>query len=140
MAKAYPTLAQVANKFTSLAVAAAPRRKVNGGNLKTQLAAYNRPAGMIKAGKNGRGYSLTLDVSPPNARYGKFWNDPNVSWQVRNQKTGNNASINFAITALNSSDLAGIINEYNAGIINESVGMMIQNTLGKGFQKLSSIK
>lgn len=139
MAKSYPTLSKVATTYVNLAVAAAPRRKVNGGNLKTQLAAYNRPAGMIKqVGKLG--YSLSLDVSPPNARYGKYWNDPNVSWQVRNQKTGNNASINFAIQALNSSTLQTMINEYNKGIIDENVEMLVGKTLDKAFKKLSSNK
>lgn len=140
MAKGYPTLAQLANTYVRLAVAAAPRRKVNGGNLKTQLQAYNRPAGVIKQTKGSLGYSLVLDVAPPNARYGKFWNDPNVSWQVRTQKTGNNASINFAIKARDSVELTNLINEYNKNIIDENMGILIKGTLDKSFKKLSSIK
>lgn len=140
MAKGYPTLAQLANTYLSLAVAKAPRRRVNGGNLKSQLAAYNRPSGMIKKHTSGLGYSLSLDVAPPGAGYGKFWNDPNVSWQVKNQKTGNNDSINFAIKARDSQQLSNMINEYNAGIIDESLKMMIKTKMDKGFQKFSSIK
>ena len=139
MAKGYPTLAQVANTYVRLAVAAAPRKRVGGGNLKTQLAAYNRPSGMIKQ-LNGMSYSLTLDAAPPNARYGKFWNDPNVSYQVRTQKTGNNASINFAITSRDSKELSDMIQQYNKGIIDEGVGKMIQDTLNKSFNKLPSTK
>lgn len=138
MARTYPTLAQVANKFRDLAVAYAPRRRTNGGNLKTQLAAYNRPSGMIRQNTNGMGYSITLDVAPPNATYGKFWNDPNVSWQVRNQKTGNNASINFSITALNSNELKSMIDEYNLGIIDEMVKINAKKVFDAAFKKLSS--
>lgn len=139
MAKGYPTLAQIANTYVRLAVAAAPKRRNGGGNLKAQLATYNRPSGVVKK-TNGLGYSLSLDAAPPGARYGKFWNDPNVSWQVRTQKTGNNASINFAITARDSDELKKLINQHNKGIIDESVGMLVKKTLDKSFGKLSSIK
>lgn len=138
MPKNYPSLAQVANKYRDLAVAYAPRKKVNGGNLKTQLAAYNRPSGMVKSNPSGMGYSISLDAAPPNARYGKWWNDPNVSWQVRTQKTGNNASINYAVKALNSNDLKNIIDEYNKGMIDENLKIMVKSTFDKAFKNLSS--
>lgn len=136
----YPTLAQVANKFRDLAVLYAPRKRVNGGNLKTQLAAYNRPSGMVKMKSGKMGYTISLDAAPPNAGYGKFWNDPNVSWQVKNQKTGNDASINFSIKALNSNELTTMINEYNAGIIDESMKIEVKKIFDKAFAKLPSNK
>lgn len=138
MAKNYPTLAQVANKFRDLAVLYAPKRRVNGGNLKTQLAAYNRPSGMVKQKFGGMGYTITLDAAPPNARYGKWWNDPNVSWQVKNQKTGNDASINFSIKALNSNELSTMINEYNIGVIDEMMKIEVKKVFDNAFAKLPS--
>jgi hypothetical protein len=122
MAK-FPTLAQLSITYKSLAVARAPRKT---GNLKNKLEAYNRPSGMVKVlGPNK--FELVLDVAPPGADYGKWWNDPNVSYQVANQKTGNDDKINFAKQALNSSELKKQINLFMNGKVDE----LLKQEMGK---------
>jgi hypothetical protein len=122
MAK-FPTLAQLSITYKSLAVARAPRKT---GNLKNKLEAYNRPSGMVKVlGPNK--FELVLDVAPPGAEYGKWWNDPNVSYQVANQKTGNDDKINFAKQALNSSELKKQINLFMNGKVDE----LLKQEMGK---------
>jgi hypothetical protein len=113
------TLAQIANRIRDLAVLKAPKKT---GNLKRKLADYNRPSGMIKQSKTNttRSFEFELDVSPPGAEYGKFWNDPNVSSTVRNGKTPNvPKSINFAEQALNDPQIQKMIDEYVNQIADE---------------------
>jgi hypothetical protein len=122
MAK-FPTLAQLSTTYKSLAVARAPRKT---GNLKNKLEAYNRPSGMVKVlGPNK--FELVLDVAPPGAEYGKYWNDPNVSYQVQNQTTGNDGKINFAKQALNSTELKKQINLFMNGKVDE----LLKEEMGK---------
>ena len=125
------TLAQIANRIKSLAVDKAPKRT---GNLKRQLDTYNRPSGMIRESKTrkSRSFEFTLDVSPPGAEYGKFWNDPNVSSTVRNGKTKNvPGAINFADKAINDPSIDKMINEYL-----KSIGEEIANEIGKAVDDL----
>jgi len=122
MAK-FPTLAQLSTTYKSLAVARAPRKT---GKLKNQLEAYNRPSGMVRVlGPNK--FELVLDVAPPGAEYGKYWNDPNVSYQVANQTTGNNDKINFAKQALNSPELRKQIELFMNGKVEE----LLKEEMGK---------
>lgn len=110
--KKTPTLAQVANLIKNKAVALAPKKT---GNLKNKLDTYNRPAGMVKQTMNGNksiSISFTLDVSPPEAEYGKYWNDPTVSDSVRKGKTPNvPKSINFADKAINDPQIQQLIDK-----------------------------
>ena len=125
------TLAQIANSIKGLAVAKAPKRT---GNLKKQLDTYNRPSGMIRESKTpkSRSFEFTLDVSPPGAEYGKYWNDPNVSSTVRNGKTKNvPGAINFADKAINDPSIDKMINEYL-----QSIGEEIINQIGKAVDDL----
>jgi hypothetical protein len=113
------TLAQIANRIRDLAVIKAPKKT---GNLKRKLADFNRPSGMIKESKinNKRTIEFELDVSPPGAEYGKFWNDPNVSSTVRRGKTKNvPGSINFAEKAINDPQIQRLIDEYVNQIADE---------------------
>ena len=123
IAKKTPSLEQVANLIRSKAVALAPKRT---GNLKNKLDAYNRPSGMIKqkmSGKKMVTLSFTLDVSPPGAEYGKFWNDPNVSRTVRNGKTKNiPGSINFADKAMEDIEVKRAIDKVISDMTNDIVG------------------
>jgi hypothetical protein len=115
------TLPQIANKIKSLAVAKAPKKT---GNLKRQLDTYNRPSGMIKESKTdkSRSFEFGLDVSPPGAEYGKFWNDPTVSDTVRRGKTKNvPGAINFASKAINDPQIEKMIDEYLLSITDEFV-------------------
>ena len=125
------SLAQIANKIKTLAVAKAPKKT---GNLKKKLDTYNRPAGMIKERKTTKGKSIefVLDVSPPGAEYGKFWNDPNVSDSVRNGKTKNiPGSINFAQKAIDDNAVQQLIDSY----VNE-ISDDISNQLRKALNDL----
>jgi hypothetical protein len=123
--KKTPTLAQVANLIKRKAVALAPKKT---GNLKNKLDTYNRPAGMVKRtmnGKNSVSVSFTIDVSPPGAEYGKFWNDPNVSDSVRKGKTPNvPKSINFADKALEDPEVKMMIDKVISDVTNEIVNYL----------------
>jgi hypothetical protein len=113
------TLAQIANRIRDLAVIKAPKKT---GNLKRKLADFNRPSGMVKESKinNKRTVEFELDVSPPGAEYGKFWNDPNVSSTVRRGKTNNvPGSINFAEKAINDPQIQKLIDDYVNQIADE---------------------
>jgi hypothetical protein len=124
------TLAQISNKIRDLAVLKAPKKT---GNLKRKLADYNRPAGMIKQSKTGttRSFEFELDVSPPGAEYGKYWNDPNVSSTVRNGKTSNvPKSINFAQQAMDDPMVQRMIDEYIDSIA-EDIAAEIGNIIDK---------
>jgi len=113
------TLAQIANRIRDLAVIKAPKKT---GNLKRKLADFNRPSGMVKESKinNKRTVEFELDVSPPGAEYGKFWNDPNVSSTVRRGKTKNvPGSINFAEKAINDPQIQKLIDDYVNQIADE---------------------
>jgi hypothetical protein len=115
------TLAQIANKIKTLAVTKAPKRT---GNLKKQLDTFNRPSGMIKESKTdtSRTFEFSLDVSPPGAEYGKYWNDPTVSDTVRRGKTVNvPGAINFAQKAINDPQIEKMIDEYLAEMTDEIV-------------------
>ena len=120
--KKTPSLAQIANIIKKKAISLAPKKT---GNLKRQLDTYNRPAGMVKQtmkGKKSVSLSFTLDVSPPGAEYGKYWNDPNVSKSVRKGKTTNvPGSINFADKAINDPQIQQLINKAIEDITNDIV-------------------
>ena len=129
------TLAQISNKIRDLAVLKAPKKT---GNLKRKLADFNRPAGMIKETKAGskRSFSFELDVSPPGAEYGKFWNDPNVSSTVRNGKTPNvPKSINFADQAINDPMVQKMIDDY-VNSISEDIAAEVGNIVEKEFRDI----
>ena len=105
ISKNTPTLAQIANTIKKTAVKLAPR---DTGNLKNKLDTYNRPSGMVKSSINGgvMSYSFELDVSPPGAEYGKWWNDPTVSRTVKGKP-----EVNFASRAINSPEVKQLIDK-----------------------------
>ena len=105
ISKNTPTLAQIANTIKKTAVKLAPK---DTGNLKRQLDTYNRPSGMVKSSINGgvMSYSFEIDVSPPGADYGKWWNDPTVSRTVEGKP-----EVNFASRAINSPEVKQLIDK-----------------------------
>lgn len=120
-----PTLSEISNKIKSLAVAYAPKKT---GNLRKQLDTYNRPSGMIKVDNKTKSFTFELDVAPPGAEYGQYWNDPNVSWQVK--QGGNPKNINFADKAINSPEVNKMIDDYVNSVVDDVVkqlGDSIQN-------------
>jgi hypothetical protein len=110
ISKNTPTLAGIANTIKKTAVKLAPK---DTGNLKRQLDTYNRPSGMVKTSINGgvMSYSFELDVSPPGADYGKWWNDPTVSRTVKGKP-----EVNFASRAINSPEVKQLIDK----LVNET--------------------
>jgi hypothetical protein len=125
------TLLEVAKRLGELTAIKAPRsrRGSNGnppGNLKRALRATNTGRNVLSGLNSSRAekqitedlkngtytFEFNIDVAPPDAQYGKYWNDPDVSKQVKNQKTGNIDKINFADQAVESAEFQSILNEY----------------------------
>jgi hypothetical protein len=125
------TLLEVAKRLGELTAIKAPRsrRGSNGkpaGNLKRTLKEVNTGRNVLSGLNSSRAekqitedlksgtytFEFNIDVAPPGAEYGKYWNDPNVSEQVENQKTGNKDKINFADQAVESAEFQSILNEY----------------------------
>lgn len=125
------TLLEVAKRLGDLTAIKAPRSKrgSNGnppGNLKRKLKEFNTGRNVLSGRnssqaekqiaedlKNGTyTFEFNIDVAPPGAEYGKYWNDPNVSRQVQNQKTGNKDKINFADQAVEDPMFQKMIDDY----------------------------
>jgi hypothetical protein len=81
-------LNEVATQVKNIALFYAP---IKTGNLKRKMNQANRPANMIRIvnGKTKSLITLSLNIAPDGAEYGKYWNSPNVSRTVRNGKTPN---------------------------------------------------
>ena len=81
-------LNQVATQVKNIALFYAP---IKTGNLKRKMNQANRPANMIKIvnGKTKSLITLSLNIAPDGAEYGKYWNSPNVSETVRKGRTPN---------------------------------------------------
>jgi hypothetical protein len=127
-----PTLKDIAKQVSALVVNKAPqsRKGSNGkkpGNLKRALRRENTPANVLEEKKDGS-FSFTINYAPPGADYGRWWNDPTVSDTVRNQKTGNDASINFAEKAINSPIVDSLVQDYLDEISNQ-VASKIQKAI-----------
>lgn len=116
-----PTLNKVALLIKNKAVKYAPYKT---GNLKRKLDSFNRPAGMVSKKIEGTKIKLKflLDVAPPGAEYGKWWNDPTVSSTVRKGKTKNiPGSINFGYKAFNDPEVQNQIDILMNDVFNDIV-------------------
>jgi hypothetical protein len=117
------TLLETAAKLGSLTAKYAPKKT---GNLQKKLREYNTGRNIL-GGKNSaqaekqiiedlkKGtYSLQFDieVGPPGAEYGIWWNTPTVSNTVKNQTTGNKDKINFAEKAYQSPEFQKVLDDY----------------------------
>lgn len=140
------TLLEVAGKLGSLISQKAPRKT---GNLQRQLKQYNTGRNIlsgrnsaqaekdiISAVKSGTfSFEFNIDVAPPGAEYGQWWNAPTVSKTVRNGKTQNvPGKINFAEQAYKSQEFQTMFNQYMDGLtekIAQSVAKNIEKELGK---------
>jgi len=97
------SLKLVAKEIQSNLQKYAPQAKIKGGNLRKQLKDTNSLNSIIKQTKIDYNAELkskyiatiSIDVAPKYAEYGKFWNKPDVSWQIKTQKTGNLDKIDF---------------------------------------------
>jgi hypothetical protein len=143
------TLLEVAKRLGDLTAIKAPRSKKgsNGkapGNLKRSLKEANTGRNVL-SGRNSAGaekqliedlkngtysFEFNINVAPPGAEYGKYWNDPNVSSQVKNQKTGNKDKINFADQAIESTEFQSMLDDYI-----ETLTEKVANSISKAIDK-----
>jgi hypothetical protein len=126
------SLAQIATKIKDLAAAKAP---VKTGNLKRKIKDFNRPSGMIKENKNNksRSFEFTLDVSPPGAEYGKYWNSPygKGNGTTAKLKSRYPEHFDFAEKAINDPQIEKMIQDYLGTIAEE-----VANEIGKTIKDL----
>lgn len=138
VAKAYKTLALLKTPVS--------RYGSNGkrpGNLRDMIGAYNTPDKMITKKRTRAKYKVELDdvtislnFAPPGAKYGKWWNNPYVSWQIKNQKTGNKDKIDFAQQAADDPQLKKLILDTQLGIVNDYAEQLMDG-LSPALKKLS---
>ena len=102
------SLKDLAKTMRNVGSALAPRKT---GNLRNALRSFNTPERMTKFDKKGDA-KITFFVAPPGATYGRFWNDPDVADNVRNQTTGNKASINYGKKAWKSAEVKAAMKKY----------------------------
>jgi hypothetical protein len=136
------TLLEVAGKLGSLISQKAPRKT---GNLQRQLKQYNTGRSIlsgrnsaqaekdiISALKSGTfSFEFNIDVSPPGAEYGQWWNDPTVSKTVKNGKTSNvPGKINFAQKAYQSQEFQTMFNQYIDGLA-EKIAVSVAKNIDK---------
>lgn len=144
-----PTLLEVAKRLGDLTAIKAPRSKrgSNGnppGNLKRALRAANTGRNVL-SGRNSAqaekqiiedlksktyNFEFAVDIAPPGAEYGKYWNDPDVSYQVRNQKTGNQDKINYGQQAIESPEFQSLMDEYIEDL-SEKIAQSISKAIDK---------
>lgn len=83
-------------------------RKILGSN---SAQAEKKIINDLKSGTNT--FEFGIDVAPPGAEYGKFWNDPTVSKTVRKGKTKNIPdAINYGSKAYESSEFQTELDAY----------------------------
>ena len=143
------TLLEVAKRLGDLTAIKAPRSKrgSNGnppGNLKRALKAANTGRNVL-SGRNSAGaekqliedlknktytFEFNIDVSPPGAEYGQWWNDPTVSSTVKNQKTGNKDKINFAEQAIEDPSFQSMIDDYIESLT-DKIALSVANAIDK---------
>ena len=131
-----PTLKDIAKQIVGLTVAKAPQSlKGSGrkrpGNLKRALARANTPDKVLKVNPKTKSFSFEINYAPPGAEYGQWWNDPTVSNTVKNQKTGNTDSINFAEQAIYSPIVDSMLNDYM-----DEIGVMVVEEISKAIDDL----
>lgn len=132
------TLADITKKSKSLADSISKRvasyAPNKTGNLRSALKRANNvntmfeQLGGLSKSKTVKSLEFTYDYAPDGAEYGMWWNDPTVSYQVKNQKTGNKDKINFAEKGLNDPQVLRKIDEL-ADIIGESILFKIDEEL-----------
>jgi hypothetical protein len=118
------TLLEVAGKLGSLVAQRAPRKT---GNLQRELRQQNTGRNILKgrnsaqaerdiveALKNGTfTFEFSIDIAPPGAEYGQWWNEPTLAKNIKNGRTKNiPEGINFAQKAYDSAEFQSILDIY----------------------------
>ncbi len=136
-----PTLSQVAKKLGDLISVKAPKKT---GNLKRQLKSYNTPNRMLSGNsaqaekriindlKSGTfTFEFDIEVGPPGAEYGVWWNSPTIAKNVRKGKTKNiPEGINFAEKAYNDPQFQRMLDDYV-----EELGEKVAKSIAKEIDK-----
>ena len=129
--KVIKALNEVAKTFRDKAVALAPEKT---GNLKRKIKSYNSLNRMVRVGRKNS-YKIILTYDPPGAGYGKFWNEPNISYQVSNAKTKNKNKINFATKAENSKEVDRKLKDVKKALAIEAAAELRKAFKGKGLRQ-----
>ena len=122
---------QVALSIRNAASAIAPR---DTGNLRNVLRQYNTPDRMIKYLPNGSA-TITFFTGPPNASYGKFWNEPPggpaiKSKQRKSLKANNSEHFNYGSKALKDPEIKAKIKLY-ANALGKQIATEIAQSVRK---------
>lgn len=136
------TLLQVAQRLGDLTVAKAPKKT---GNLKRQLKSANTGR-KILGGRNSAQaekqiiddlrtgtftFEFDIDVAPPGAEYGQWWNSPTIAGNVAKGKTKNIPDgINFGEKAYNDPQFQKILDDYIEGLT-DKVAASIQKAIDR---------
>lgn len=139
------TLLEVAGVLGNLTSKLAPKKS---GNLRRQLKSANTGRNIL-SGKNSAQaekaliqdlktgtftFEFDIDVAPPGAEYGQWWNDPTVSDSVRNGKTKNVPDgINFAQKAYESTEFQSVLSDYIDGL-GKKIAEQIAKEIDKEFK------
>ena len=136
------TLLQVAQKLGDLVSVKAPKKT---GNLRRQLKTANTGrkilGGMNSAQAEKRiiedlksgtfTFELDIDVAPPGAEYGQWWNSPTISRTVSKGKTKNIPDgINFGEKAYNDPRFQSMLDDYI-----ETLGEKVVASIAKTIEK-----
>jgi hypothetical protein len=118
------TLLEVAGKLGSLIAQRAPRKTGNlqqalrqqntGRNILSGRNSAQAEKDIIDALKSGTfSFEFAIDVAPPGAEYGQWWNDPTLAKNIKNGKTKNiPEGINFAQKAYQSAEFQSELERY----------------------------
>ena len=113
---AYPTLADIADKYKELAKSTAP---VKTGKMRDSIAtSYKKLSDTT--------YRFDLNM----VSYGLWWNVPPPV--VKRVKLARKKQFNFVVKAANNKDLQKMINQYTKAEIEISVTQKMQNAFEKG--------
>jgi hypothetical protein len=118
------TLLEVAGKLGSLVAQRAPRKtgklqqslrqQNTGRNILSGRNSAQAERDIIDALKSGTfSFEFDIDVAPPGAEYGQWWNDPTLAKNIKNAKTKNvPEGINFAQKAYQSAEFQSELEKY----------------------------
>ena len=137
-----PTLLEIAGKLGTIVSQKAPKKT---GNLRRQLKAQNTGRNIL-GGRNSAQtekqiindlktgtftFEFEIDVAPPGAEYGQWWNAPTISKTVSGGKTRNIPDgINFGDKAYNDPQFQQMLNLYI-----EELGDKVAASISKAIDK-----
>lgn len=137
-----PTLLEIAGKLGTIVSQKAPKKT---GNLRRQLKAQNTGRNILGGRNSAQAekqiindlksgtftFQFEIDVSPPGAEYGQWWNAPTISKTVSGGRTNNIPDgINFGDKAYNDPQFQQMLNGYI-----EDLGDKVAASISKAIDK-----